>query len=67
MGMAGKLLGGNLGQGLGMAGVLKDAGLSREGGQQFIVHFMTFARSHVGQELVERVLSSLPKIAKMAG
>ncbi|MEZ4387752.1 MAG: hypothetical protein R3D98_09280 [Candidatus Krumholzibacteriia bacterium] len=67
LGMAGKLLGGNIGQGLGAAGLLKSAGLDQDRGGQFLSLFVAFARSHAGQELVGRVLQSFPQLAKLLG
>jgi hypothetical protein len=66
LGAAGKLLGGNLGQGLGVAGLLKQAGLGQDQGVQYLNLFIEFARGHAGQELVGRVLQSFPQLAKLA-
>lgn len=67
LGAAGKLLGGGLGQGMNMAGMLKGAGLDSGNSGQFVEMLIGFARGHAGQELVGRVLKSMPQLSKMIG
>lgn len=67
LGATGKLLGGPIGQSLGVADVLKESGLGAEAGAKFVNFFVNFARGHAGRELVGRVLQSLPQLAKMFG
>ena len=66
-GMAGKVLGGNLGQGLNLVGMLKGAGLDSSNSGHFVEMLMGFARNHAGPELVGRVLKSMPQLAKLMG
>ncbi len=65
LGMAGKLLGSGVGQGLSIAGMVKASGLGTDDAGRFTGMLMDFARSHAGQELVGRVIQSVPQLAKL--
>jgi len=65
LGMAGKLMGGGFGQGLGVAGLIQSSGLGTDDAGRFTGMLMDFARGHAGQELVGRVIQSVPQLAKL--
>jgi hypothetical protein len=67
MGQAGSALGGNLGGAVGLLGMLQGTGLKSEQFGPFVSMFLKFAKSKAGEDLVGRLLSQAPQLAKLAG
>lgn len=62
----GSAVGGSAGTALGVAGVLKGSGLDSGMFGQFVSMFFDFAKQKAGQELIGRMLSKVPDLAKLA-
>lgn len=67
MGQAGPALGGNLGGAVGLLGMLQGTGLKSEQFGPFVSLFLNFLKSKAGKDLVDRLLSQAPQLAKLAG
>jgi hypothetical protein len=61
----GSAIGGGAGTALNVAGVLKGSGLDSGMIGQFVSLFFNFAKQKAGQELVGRLLTKIPDLAKM--
>jgi hypothetical protein len=62
----GSAIGGSAGSALSVAGVLKGSGLDSGMIGQFVTLFFNFAKQKAGQELIGRLLSKIPDLAKLA-
>jgi hypothetical protein len=63
--LAGKLLGGKAGQGADLLSMLSKLGFNAEQIEAFLPKALELIKSHLSPELVQKVLASLPAIAKM--
>ena len=66
MGQAGSALGGNLGAAVGLLGMLQGTGLKSDQFGPFVSLFLKFVESKAGKDLVGRLLSQAPQLAKLA-
>lgn len=67
MGQVGPALGGNLGGAVGLLGMLQGTGLKSEQFGPFVSLLLNFLKSKAGKDLVGRLLSQAPQLAKLAG
>lgn len=67
MGQAGPALGGNLGAAVGLLGMLQGTGLKPDEFGPFVSLFLNFLKSKAGKDLLGRLLSQAPQLAKLAG
>ena len=61
----GSAIGGSAGSALSVAGVLQGSGLDSGMIGKFVPLFINFAKQKAGQELVGRLLSKIPELAKL--
>jgi Protein of unknown function VcgC/VcgE (DUF2780) len=65
-GLAGKLLGGKAADGAGLLAVLSKVGFNPEQIEAFLPKALELIKSHLPPDLLAKVLSSLPALAKLA-
>ena len=67
LGAVGSMMGGGLGGALGALGSIQKSGISAGNIGGLVSLFMTFAKSQAGEALMQRILGSVPELAKLAG
>ena len=67
MKQASSMMGGKLGDSLGVAQMLSSAGLGTSTLGPFVSMFLDFAKQKVGDDVVERTLGKLPELRQLVG